>query len=415
MNMLFWDYGGQIRLAQKMAETFQTVFYHNPTAHDGFEDVRDVKMATGINELIKIKEWVSVLPQIDIAIFTDCYEPIMQQYLEDLGIPVFGSGMSSRLETDRLYLKEVIASVGLPIGKYEVVDGIDYLEYVLKEKEDVYIKSDHRKNHETTKWKSWKLSKGELRRMRKDMGVFGMNERYIIEDKLDSIAEIGADLFIVDGRYPSKVLCGVESKDCCYLAKFMAYSEMPKQLKDVTDKMAPIYADLGYRGQHSNEVIIGRDKEGYLLDETNRCGQPPTDAMCNAISNYAECVAMVAEGIVPIVRNEYDYLCQLILKSEIATIDDIPLIVPEQFKKFVSIKNLYIDNEGTWVYSRRGQVMSEIGSISGYGSTLKEAIEMATEIFESIESEDAYVEFSGVEAGLDSLKRLAKAGIKFFL
>jgi hypothetical protein len=398
-----------------MSESFKTTYYFNPNVHDGYQDVKDVKIAEGINGIIKVKEWASVIGIIDIACFTDCYEPELQKYFRDLDIPVFGSGYGSRIETDRLYLKQIMESVGLPIGQYEVVQGIDMLENTLKDKESVFLKSDNRGNFETTKWKNWKLSKGEIRRMRRDMGIFGMNERYIIEEEIDAIAEPGIDTFVVDGQFPSIVGSGIEIKDSGFAGCFMYYNELPKQIRDVTDKMSPLFRDLGYRGCFSNEVIIGKDKEGYLLDATCRIPNPPGDAMLNAITNYAECVINVANGIVPVLRYDYKYYCQFILKSDIAQIDDTPLIIPDQFKKYVAIKNLFVDNEGTYYYSRRGIIMKEIGSVSGFGSTLKEAIEMATEISESIEAEDAHVELSCMSSATDSLKKLAKAGINYFL
>lgn len=415
MTMLVWDYGSQVKFAQKMAETYQRVYYYNPTVHDGFEEVRDVEIGSGIAEIIKVKEWAGIIKDVDIVAFTDCYEPKVQQYFMDMGIPVFGSRLSSLLETDRVYLKQAMEGVGLPMGQYYTAEGVDYLEVLLADKENVFIKSNHRGNHETMRWKNKRLSKGEIRRMRKDMGIFGMNEMYIVEEPIDGIAEIGIDTFCIDGKYPSNVLTGIEVKDLGYVGCFMGYGELPKQLRNVTDKMASLFADLGYRGAHSNEVIIGKDKEGYLIDLTQRLPQPPGDAMANAITNYAECVAMVANGIVPVVRNEYKYVCQLILKSDIAEIDDTPIVVPDQYKKFVSVKNLFVDPEGTWYYCRRGMKMNEIGSVCGYGDTLKSAIEMATEIAESIEAEDACVDFGSINSGMDSLKRLAKAGIKYFL
>lgn len=415
MVLLCFDYGSQVKFAQTMSQHFKRVYYFNPSAYDGFEDVKDVRLAEGVSGIIKVKEWASIINEVNIVAFTDCYEPQMQQYFRDLGIPVFGSGFSSQLETDRVFLKDAIKSLGLPIGSYEVINGIDFLEYTLKEKENVFLKSNHRGNMETTKWKNYKLSKGEIRRMRKDMGVFGMNETYIIEEQLQCIAEIGIDTFCIDGKYPETVLSGIEIKDCAYAGAFMNYYDLPKQLRNVTDKLSPLFESMGYRGCHSNEVIIGKDMEGYLIDLTNRIPQPPGDVMANAITNYAECVVQVARGVVPYVKYDHKYVCQFILQSEIAQIDDTPIIVPDQYKKFVSVKNLYVDPEGTWYYTRRGQKMAQIGSVCGYGDTLQQAIDMATEISESIEAEDAHVELSAIKGGLDSLKKLAKAGIKYFM
>ena len=415
MTLLIFDYGQQTKMAQAMASKFEVVYYFNPNVLDGFQDVRDVEIGKGITNVIKVTEWASIIDTVDLICFTDCYEPELQAYFRNQGIPVFGSGHSSLLETDRVYLKNVMETVGLPVGPYEIVNGIDYLEYVLRDKENVFIKNNHRQNFETTKWKNWRLSKGELKRMRNEVGIFGNKETYIVEDELESIIEFGIDTFVVDGMYPDTVSTGVELKDLGYINCLMNYNELPKQLKSVTDKMSPIFADLGYRGFHSNEVILGHDMQGYLLDGTCRLGQPPNDLLVNLISNYDECIVQVANGFVPLVKSDYKYGCQLILKSEMAKQDDTPIVVPEQYKKYVSIKNLFIDPEGTWYYARRGLAMAEIGSVCGVGSTLKQAIEMATEIANSIEAEDANVELSCIDKGMESLKKLNKAGIKYFM
>jgi phosphoribosylamine-glycine ligase len=415
MTLLCMDYGQQTKFAQAMALKFETVYYWNPNIHDGFQDVRDVEIGKGLTNVIKITEWTTVIPEVDLIAFTDCYEPGLQQYFRDQGIPVFGSGHSSLLETDRVYLKNVLETLGLPIGPYEIVNGIDYLEYVLREKEEVYIKNNHRQNFETTKWKNWRLSKGELKRMRNEVGIFGNKETYIVEDKLEGIIECGIDTFVVDGAYPDVVSTGIEIKDTGYLNCLMNYNELPKQVKEVTDKLAPIFSDLGYRGFHSNEIIIGTDMLGYLIDATCRLGQPPNDLLVNLISNYDECLVQVANGIVPLIKSDYKYGCQLILKSEMAKQDDTPIMVPDQYKQFVSVKNLFIDPEGTWYYARRGLAMCEIGSVCGVGNTLKQAIEMATEIANSIEAEDAHVELACIDKGMESLKKLSKAGIKYFM
>lgn len=413
ITLLFYDYGSYIEVAKKFTESFACVYYFNPNVHDGFQDKRDVTIGEGILDVIKVKEWASVIDMIDMVFFSDCYEADLQSYFRNCGKLVFGSGQSSILELDRGYSKQVLEEVGLPIGPYQIVRGVNELESTLREKENVYIKSNHRGNHETTKWKNYTLSKGEIRRMRKDMSIFGDDELYILEDQLDCVAEIGSDSFCIEGQYPSTIVAGIEVKDCAYLCKFMPYSELPKQVKMVMDRLSPKFEELGYRGWFSNEIIIAEDMKGYMLDFTCRMPQPPTTLLINNITNFAECAVNVASGIVPRLECKYRYGCQFILHSDMAQNDDTPLIVPKEYQSYVSLKNLYIDEEGTWYYARRGVKMREIGSVIGLGDTLKQAIDMARMIAKSIQAEDAHIDDSSIDKGLESLKNLSNHGIRF--
>lgn len=787
ITLLFYDYGSYIEVAKKFTESFACVYYFNPNVHDGFQDKRDVTIGEGIVDVIKVKEWASVIDMVDMVFFSDCYEADLQSYFRNCGKLVFGSGQSSILELDRGYSKQVLEEVGLPIGPYQIVRGVNELESTLREKENVYIKSNHRGNHETTKWKNYALSKGEIRRMRKDMSIFGDDEIYILEDQLDCVAEIGSDSFCIEGQYPSTIVAGIEVKDCyddqtevltdsgwklfkdlnrtemvltlnisntrhmkseyqrpihytekeyngeliyiekdsvslcvtpghnimvqdgvqnefaeevewggkiektgfinrkfkrgkrilrlqkikdvvdrkkrfsllqpkakfciqdkrgnsrikiggvsytkiqmasllglylsegsvsnnyitisqykyinefkiildklpvrfnkinvgfglydkelsnylsqfgkafekyvpqwlkdssynvinsfldayclgdgsfiksykkirkdnptslaypdgykpminrrfytssskmaddiqellvkignvavshtdrsyynktdncdylmysvyeklvnrknyifpediqyvpysgkvycvtvpnsiimvrrngksmwcgncAYLCKFMPYSELPKQVKMVMDRLSPKFEELGYRGWFSNEIIIAEDMKGYMLDFTCRMPQPPTTLLINNITNFAECAVNVASGIVPRLECKYRYGCQFILHSDMAQNDDTPLIVPKEYQSYVSLKNLYIDEEGTWYYARRGVKMREIGSVIGLGDTLKQAIDMARMIANSIQAEDAHIDDSSIDKGLESLKKLSNRGIRF--
>jgi hypothetical protein len=149
--------------------------------------------------------------------------------------------------------------------------------------------------------------------------------------------------------------------------------------------------------------------------------QPPTSIILNNIKNFSECAWLVANKSIPTIDYKYKYGCQLIIKSHVAGFDDTPIIVPEKYHDFVKIKNMVI-HEGIWYFTKYPmknpdlKSMSgekEIGSIVGLGNTIKEAINMATEIAESLETEDAWVETESLGKAQKCLDDLRRAGINF--
>lgn len=412
MICLCFDYGMYINVAEKLSEKFGKVYYFNPNVHDGFQTKTDVTIATGINGVIKVNEWASVIEEVHFVFFTFCYEPALQEYFRSIGKLVFGSGQSAILETNRVYGKEVLKEMGLPVGPSEVAFGLEDLEMRLMDKENVFVKSDHRGDHETIKWKKWILSKGQIRRAKRDMGVLGDDEVYVIEDEIPSIGEVGSDTFCVNGDYPSIVSVGCESKDACYVCRFMPYAQVPKQIKTAMEGMGRKFSELGYNGWISNEIIIGKDLKGYWLDTTARMPSPVSNIVLNNISNFAECALNVASGIVPEIDYKFEYCVELIIKSDVAEHDDTPLIVPIEYQPYVCIYNLMVDEDGTWYFSKRGLKTKEIGSIMGMGKTLKEARAMAQRIWDSIESEDARVDFDALDAATEQLNTLSRHGVK---
>lgn len=413
MKALVFDYGNHIKVAEKLGAEFETVYYFNPNVHDGFQEKRDALIGQGVKGIIKVKEWASIIDQVGFVMFCDCYEPDLQDYFRSQGKLVFGSGQSSVLETDRVLGKRVLEQLGLPIGEYEIAYDVDDLEMKMRDKEGYYIKSNFRGNFETTRWTNWRVSSGEIRRIKKGMGAFGNNEIYVIEKKIPSLGEIGSDFFCVNGEYSNIGICGMEKKDAAYCCRFVPYNFMPRQIKKVMESMGKKFSELGYNGWYSNEIIVGEDKEGYLLDSTCRMPSPPSGIILNNITNFSQCVLNVAAGIVPQIEFKYEYCVELIIKSDVAAYDDTPLVVPEEYQPYVSIKNLYVDGEGTWFFAKRnGVVMQEIGSIFGGGSSVKEAKKMAKKIWDSIQSEDARVDFNAVDEAYEELTALSRHGIK---
>lgn len=413
-NVLCYDYGSYIEVADRLSRDFGKVYYFCPTVYNGYPTHAPMDIGINIPGVEKVSEWASVIDMVDLVYFPDSHEPYLQNYFRSIGKLVFGAVFACRLEHDRLFLKQTLKELGLPVNNYSVANGIDSLDEILKNSNGVrYIKSSLRGDSETWKHEDYRLSKMELSRMKFEMGLYGKKETYIVEHPIESIGEIGVDTFCIDGEYPEISLAGIEVKDAGYVGRIVHYKRLPNQLQSVCGAFGHHFKDMGYRGHYSNEVIISKDKRGFLIDNTCRCPQPPTSLSIELYSNYSEIVWDVSNGKMPKVGFEHQWGVQLIIKSDVAQNQPSPILVPDEYRKYVKVKNLTIDEEGTWYYTPFGIEMKEIGSVIGMGNSMDEAIKQAIEVAEAIKGFDIYIKTDSLDQAKESISNLRKEGVSF--
>lgn len=413
-TVLVYDFGSYVEIAERLARDFGKVYYFCPSTISGYPDHIPMDIGRDVPSFEKVKEWASVIDEVDLVYFPDSMEPHLQNDFRKRGKLVFGSVFACSLEHDRGYIKETLKSLGLPVGLYSQATGLDELDQILQNSKDVYVKSSLRGDMETWHHIDYRLSGREIKRMRHEMGLYENKEKYIVEHPIDCIAEIGYDGFCIDGSYPPISMCGIEIKDAGYLGRFVRYQWLPEQIKKVNDAFGPVFNEMGYRGHYSNEIIISKDKRGFLIDNTCRAPQPPTSLMLEAYTNYSQIVWAVANGGMPTIEFENEYGVQLIIKSDIAECEPSPIIVPDEYKKLVKVKNLSIDEKGTWWFTPHpGIKMKEIGSVIGLGNSIEAAVKQAREVSESIQGFDTYVKTDSLDQARKSIDKLTKSGINF--
>lgn len=415
-KILVLDFGNNISFAIRLARSFGTVYYWaGPYVTDSFPTHNVEDIGNNVPNLVKVKEWASVYDEVDACAFTDSMDPALQHWMRSQGMPVFGCGYADQLEHNRLLIKQTLYDLGLPVGIYYTAYGLDQLEEILKNAENVWVKGSIRGNGETWFHKNWRLTKRPFMELRTEMGLYANRETYVVEEEILSIGETGFDGFFVSGSFVPIGMAGVEKKDCCYLGRFVRYQMMPDSIKFVTDKLAPIFESMEYNGHHSNEIIISKDKRGFLLDNSCRVPSPPGELMMEAIENYPEVVWMIANGRMPTIEYKHEWGGQVIIKSDLAAESESPLIVPDEFKKYVKIKNLSIDEEGTWYYvpSAAALGMREIGSVIATGDSPDDVIKKLEMIAKSIQGYDIKMDVSSLHEAKKDIEKLQKAGISF--
>lgn len=267
-KVLVYDFGSYLEVAERLSRDYAVVYYYCPYVINGYPDHQSAVIGMNVPGVVKVKEWASVIQEVDLVYFPDSHESFLQNYFRSIGIPVFGSGFACNLEHDRRLLNETLNKLGLPVSAYYSPTGLDELEQLLLQKKELFVKSSLRGDMETWRHTDPRLSKRELKRMRHEMGLYEKKEKYIVQEPIDGIAEVGIDPFCIDGDFSDVCTAGVEIKDAGYLCKMTYYKTLPPQIKDITDKLGPIFRDCGYRGHYSNEIIISKDKRGFLIDNT---------------------------------------------------------------------------------------------------------------------------------------------------
>jgi hypothetical protein len=414
-KILLIDYGSGISVAQRLARDFGTVFYWGgPYVTNSFPVHNPFDIGYNVPNIVKVKEWVEAYEESDAVMFVDSMEPTLQNWMKNNGKPVFGSVFADRLEHDRLFIKQTLADLGLPVGAYSVATGLDELEQLLLNSKGGFTKSSLRGNGETWRHRDWRLSKRQLKKLRHEMGLYENRETYILEDLLDPVAEFGYDGFICGGNYIDVSMCGFEQKDKSYLGKFIYYNQLPEQIRSVNNAFAPIFNEMGYNGHYSNEIIVTKDKRGFLLDNTCRFPSPPGELMLEAYTNYSEIVWDIAHGRMPYIEFKDQWGVQLIIKSDIAEDDPSPILVPDEYKGNVKIKNLSIDEDGTWYFVPSSSLgMKEIGSITFTAPTADAAIKGATQIAEAVQGFDIHIDVDSLSDAKKSMAKLSKSGISY--
>ncbi len=419
-TVLVFDYGGFVEIACRLSRDFGRVLYYCPYESE-FMKHQPYIIGDGIPGVERVNNIWDYYHEIDLFVFTDLHQGPFQDWLREHGKLVFGAGRGEDMELYRDRMKGLQKEIGLPVNEHWIAEGLNNLKMLLEDKEDVWVKTNlFRGDGETWHYINKQLSEEKLIELEDSLGANRDNVIFVVESAIKDCVEAAYDGFAINGMYTRICPVGLEIKDEAYIMKLVEYEKIPKPLKDVTDKLAPIFKQYNYRGDYGNEVKILKDGTGYLLDQTTRCPSPPTSIKIEIIENYSQVVYLIAMGMVPEIKYKYKYGCQIAIKSDWAKAKPQPVYFPEKYKDFVKIKNLYIDKDGVYKYIPKKDLETDyasaegIGAIVGLGDTLEEAQTMCKKIAKEVKGYGIYIESHTLDAAQKELDRLTRFGIKLF-
>jgi len=407
---LVWDNGLFVSLAVTLSKHFGKVLYYCPWI-TGFPTSQLQMIGVGVKGIESVDSPWTRLDDVDIFVFPDVYEGDVQQYLVSLGKRVWGCRGGCELEIDRAKSKEISTRLGIEVGGYETMIGIEKLRKYLKDNDDQYVKiSRTRGDMETFHSPKYALIEAKLDEIDYKLGPKADLMEFIVEDNTGPAIEVGYDGYSIDGQFPDYCLIGVEAKDTAYVAKLVKYSKIPAAVRGVNDKLATALKKYNYRGFLSTEIRSTEDGHDYLIDPCCRSGSPPGELYQIIVENLGEVIWYGADGI--LIEPEFagKWGAELILTSEALAESWVKVSFPKQHDENVKLR-YFTEHEGAKYVIPQANKMPFLGAVVAYGDTAKEAIGKVMEIAKTVEAFEIASKPEALEVALANLKEtLGKAG-----
>lgn len=292
-----FDHGLFVSVAKKLSESFGCTYYVT-SWESSFPMSNDTAVGEGMPGIIRTDDIFDKLDEIDLFVFTDIYHGPLQVYLQSIGKRVWGARNGDQMETKRYEFIQEMQKLGMNVPPTENIRGIDNLRKYLKNNDNKFVKVDSifRGDLETFHHVNYDMTCPILDKMAYEVGPRGDSICFVVQDGIDAVVETGYDGYCIDGQFPDKCLVGIEVKDKAYVGQVMDYSDIPEQVREINDKLVPLFKKYGYRGMFSSEVRITEDGTAYLIDMTCRFPSPPTSTMLCMLDNLAEIVYEGADG-----------------------------------------------------------------------------------------------------------------------
>lgn len=400
-NGLFAD------VSTTLAKTFGRTLLHLPTPVSA-PTSSQLRVGEGLEGVEKIESLWDHLPEIDLFVFPDLYSGPLQEYLSEQGYRVWGSRKGDRLELDRAYAKALCKDVGLDVGPYKVVTGIDALRDYLLEHDDRYVKiSESRGDFETFHSPTFKVAEPWLDEIARKLGVLKDSKEFIVEEPITDCVELAYDGYSVDGQFPARAMHGVEIKNRGYVGKFETYADMPTAVHEVNDALAPVLREYEYRNIFAVECRVQGDT-AFVTDFCTRFCNPPSQLAGLMYTNLAEIMWHGAGGelVDPIPKGKWGAQVQLLtgLAKDQWQIVDFPAKVRENVRLCYPIKldgRYAITPEG--VDPGAGTV---IGAIVATGDTMDGAIEAVKKIAKEVQGYSLEIAVECFDDAKDEFEKL---------
>lgn len=404
--VLYLDRGLFCESAIRMAKDVKRVFYHCFNNADPFPVLNASIIGHGM-EGIEVVDSIfgKHFDEADLIVCPDVGDGELQEHCLSLGKKVWGAKMGCELEQDRPYFKDMLESVGLPVGPHKIIKGVKNLRAYLKEHDNQFVKvSRYRGSTESFHATSYKDVEPHLDEMEFKLGPLKEMMIFDVEEALPNKCEVGIDDWCVGGKSPETVSAGLEDKDRCYVMRWQKKSELPKPLREVNDKMHPMLCDHDYRGFVSSEVRIGKDGKPYFIDISCRHGHPPGFLQMYMLKNYSDIIWRGANG--ECVEPEFDhaYGIQLHIKSAWADREQWqPIYFDPRNRDQIKIVNPCRIN-GTYYCVPLRFGISACASIVGSGDSIEAARKSVEKAAKGIEGYMLDIDFAAIDDALDSLE-----------
>ena len=409
-SVIIYDFGMGVPHAQRLAREFDRVGYFSPWT-GSFPNSCDSIVGEGFDGVTRLLDFWQEVDKYDFVYIPDTHCGDVVSYLRAKGYKVFGAdSKSTTLELDRWRGRKIQQAVGLAVQRTEHIVGLTKLRKHLQTVKDRYIKlSLFRGAIETFYHKDIESSLPYLDKLAVALFPKQDEAEFIVEEPIDG-TEVGSDTFVVDGQYPDHALWGWEVKDKYYIGHCVKREKLPKQLKEVDDKLGIFFKRCGTRSMFSTEVKLTKQGKAYLLDPTVRMPLPPSYVELELYSNFGEFIYNAAQGkIIPLTPTA-EYGVEVILSSDFNLENILEVTIPNDCERWVKLANGCRINGKYYILP--GSPKDHYLSVVGLGKTVEEAVNKAQAVIDKIDAFQLQKSFDK-QAIFDKVAEGKKAGLLF--
>lgn len=414
-TVLVWGSELQVEFARRLSHFFKKVYFFS-NWKCSFPSSDSTMPGDGMDEIERVKFPFELIEEIDLWVFTDLLDQDVQVHLRNLGKRVWGPGKGENLELQRWETYEWMQSLDMPVMPAELAYGIDDLETILRERDNLMVKvSMWRGDFETYKHKNWNLSEQWLNRQRHRLGIKAKVMEFFVQEMVPEIAaEIGGDMWSIDGQFPVTAAQGYEIKDCGLVLSVKPYNELAKPVRWVNEKLSETLKNFSYRGFWSTEILVAPDKTPYFIDPTCRLPTPPNELYQEMVDNWGDILWFGADGenIPPVWKARYGFEALIYSGIDNSGHEWQAIEYPEEFDSNVKLFNRAKVGEQNCVVPLEYD-MSQIGAIVAWADDLKDAVEQVKEIAETIKGEKIEVKLASADEALQAVEDGESVGIDF--
>lgn len=399
-------------LARTLSKSFGRVTYVSPWIAD-FPSSTKTELGEGFPEYDHVKDIWEIIDDVDLFVFPDLHNGALQNYLVDQGKRVWGARMGDELETARTEAKAYFKTLGIPQGKYEVIQGMTALRKFLQGREDkVWVKiSLTRNDTETFSVCGYEGSKNRLDKFEAELGPAAEHMEFVVEDDMPDTLDIAIDTYCVDGKWPNKACLGTEKKDEGYICVVQDWEKLPPGLTDIYEKISPTLEKYEYRNVISLESRMDA-KTTYLADPCCRFGSPPSELQLNLITNLAEIMWQGAAGNLVEPEFEGKFGAQFIIESKWSITNPLLVEFPAKYRDQIKLRYATMFGDQLWIMPQHSDTPS-FGSIVTCGDSLDACFEEAKEIANAIKGIGIECLVGSVSGLQDNIEQFAEFGVKF--
>ncbi len=406
------DNGLMFPLAYRLAQGFGRVLYFT-TWDEAYPVFSEMVFGDGFAEVERCNDYLETVydGSVDLYVFPNRGHVGAQLLIESLGKRVFGAKRGVEWEVFRSRFRKLQAKLHMDVPEYNIVVGLSKLREYLEPLENKWIKLDqYRGNMETWKWRDWEQDHSKLDKLAVQFGPFQDLVPFIVEDEIKTDIEDGADWINVDGEFANYGVVGIERKDKTYLAALKSWDEAPDQIKEVLTPLQPELKALRYRNFISTEQRV-TDDANYLTDITPRLGFPSGNCQTNLYANLSQVIWEASAGNLIPIEPAAKYAIECLIDHTDPEFDYRSLRIPKEIVRWINVTNV-CKLDDVHHFPPNDVHDSTIGSVSGIGDTVIEAIENVIEHVNALGNQSVSVRLDTLKDLVEEAHKMEEEGIK---